>query len=141
MLTVRRQQQRHGWVHLLNDLLLCARQPCPASSILTLAAQPPLLHLLTPAAGRLHCRFCCCRCCRCLRYVNGADPNRRLGSFRNLADVLGSTPSVSLDPGLKDWRVIEGGGAMMVTGLPRSISAVFVGGGETVDTGPGLARQ
>jgi hypothetical protein len=53
-----------------------------------------------------HC-FCCCCCC--VRYVNGADPNRRLGSFRNLADVLGSTPTISLDPGLKDWRIIEGG--------------------------------
>uniref|UniRef100_A0A383W3L1 L-arabinokinase n=1 Tax=Tetradesmus obliquus TaxID=3088 RepID=A0A383W3L1_TETOB len=41
-------------------------------------------------------------------YVNGADPNRRLGSFRNLADVAGSTPGASLDPLLKDWRVIEG---------------------------------
>ncbi|WIA12875.1 hypothetical protein OEZ85_006496 [Tetradesmus obliquus] len=41
-------------------------------------------------------------------YVNGADPNRRLGSFRNLADVAGSIPGASLDPLLKDWRVVEG---------------------------------
>lgn len=41
------------------------------------------------------------------RYVNGADPNRRLSSFRNLADTGGSS-GAGVDPLLKDWQLIEG---------------------------------
>lgn len=43
------------------------------------------------------------------RYVNGADPNRRYGSYRNLSDMsAGGVGPVVLDPILKDWKFIQG---------------------------------
>jgi hypothetical protein len=36
------------------------------------------------------------------RYVNGADPNRRRGSYRSLADATAAP--------LKNWHLVEGEG-------------------------------
>lgn len=43
------------------------------------------------------------------RYVNGADPNRRLGSYRNLVEVIKATPGApGIQPLLHDWHLLEG---------------------------------
>eukprot|EP00775_Hariotina_reticulata_P002039 gene2039-2361_t len=42
-------------------------------------------------------------------YVNGADPNRRLGSYRNLVEVIKATPGApGIQPLLHDWHLLEG---------------------------------
>ena len=44
------------------------------------------------------------------RYVNGADPNRRLGSYRNLTDAFaaGAAGAPGIDPLLRDWNLLAG---------------------------------